>query len=277
MIFSESVGLMNIEFNPSEEQYPLKFYDIGLHWVQHKVYRPHGFRYYHWLQTDEGLGIFKIDHREIQLKPHQAILMRPNIPYSCYPDTDQGWVTSFLTFEGTAIDLLVSFIDLNDFQVYSTMDAEVENFIQTNYHIFTKFDKFSSLDQSLLLYQFLICLKKNAYNQQLDFTQNQVVNEIISFIRQHYQEKITNDSFASITGYSVPHTIRLFKAEIGITPMEYLTRFRMRMAKTLIDFRSELSIEDICQKVGYSNLSYFIQQYKQIFETTPGRERRHIL
>lgn len=275
--YKQSVDLMNIEFNSSEEQYPLKFYDIGLRWVQHKVYRPHGFRYYHWLQTDEGMGIFQIGHKKIQLHPHQGILMRPNIPYSCYPDADQIWLTSFLTFEGTIADSMASFLALNEFQVYSNMDHELETFIQTNFRTFTKYDKFSSLDQSFLLYQFLIYLKKNAYNNQLDFTQNQVVNEVIDFIRSNYSNKITNESFADITGYSVPHTIRLFKAEIGITPMEYLNRFRLRMAKTLIDFHSELSIDNICQKVGYANLSYFIQQYKKMFETTPGQERRHIL
>ena len=50
----KSVDKMSIKFNSSESEYPLKFYDIGLKWVQHKVYRPHGFRYYHWLQTDKG-------------------------------------------------------------------------------------------------------------------------------------------------------------------------------------------------------------------------------
>lgn len=108
--YNQRVDLMNIEFNASEGNYPLKFYDIGLRWVQHKVYRPHGFRYYHWLQTDEGMGIFKIGQQEIKLPPHQGLLMKPNISYSCYPDTDQVWLTSFLTFEGTATDAFASFM-----------------------------------------------------------------------------------------------------------------------------------------------------------------------
>ena len=82
----KSVNKMSIKFNSSESEYPLKFYDIGLKWVQHKVYRPHGFRYYHWLQTDKGTGFIKIGQKVIKLSPHQGFLMRPYTPYSCYPD-----------------------------------------------------------------------------------------------------------------------------------------------------------------------------------------------
>ena len=67
----KSVNKMSIKFNSSESEYPLKFYDIGLKWVQHKVYRPHGFRYYHWLQTDKGTGFIKIGQKVIKLSPHQ--------------------------------------------------------------------------------------------------------------------------------------------------------------------------------------------------------------
>jgi AraC-like DNA-binding protein len=49
------------------------------------------------------------------------------------------------------------------------------------------------------------------------------------------------------------------------------------MAKTLVDFKPEISIDEIASLVGYSNISYFIQQYKKMFQTTPGQERHHVL
>lgn len=273
----KSVNKMSIKFNSSESEYPLKFYDIGLKWVQHKVYRPHGFRYYHWLQTDKGTGFIKIGQKVIKLSPHQGFLMRPYTPYSCYPDTDQIWITSFLTFEGTMIDSMASFLDLNEFQIYQDLDKNLENFIENNYKSFTTYDYLSSLEQSTLICTFLMYLKRNAYINELDFSQSKIVNKIIEYIRLHYQEKISNEMLASLSGYSIPHTVRLFKAEVEVTPMEYLTRFRLRMAKTLVDFKPEISIDEIASLVGYSNISYFIQQYKKMFQTTPGQERHHVL
>ncbi|GAA3631143.1 hypothetical protein GCM10022297_07820 [Lactobacillus hamsteri] len=270
----KSDGLMNIEFNESEKNYPFKFYDIGLNWVQHKVYRPSGFKYYHWLQTARGVGHIEIGSKKFKLYPHQGFLMRPNVPYSCYPDSDNEWLTSFLTFEGTATDSIETFLELNNYQLYLSLDPELENFIQQNYKTFSLADYPSSLDQSALVYKFVTLLKKNAFSNKTQFTTNNINNSIIEYIRVHYREKITNQTLSLVAGYSVPHTIRLFKNEVGETPMEYLNKFRLRMAKTLIDFRDELSIEEVSELVGYRNLSYFIQQYKKFYNLTPGQERR---
>ena len=95
--------------------------------------------------------------------------MRPYTPYSCYSDTDQIWITSFLTFEGTMIDSMASFLDLNEFQIYQDLDKNLENFIENNYKSFTTYDYLSSLEQSTLIYTFLMYLKRNAYINELDF------------------------------------------------------------------------------------------------------------
>lgn len=264
---------MNIEFNNLDGMYPFKFYDIGLHWVQHKVYRPNGFEYYHWLQTDEGKGFIEIGDKTFSLKKNQGFIIRPNIPYSCYPDSDNKWVTSFFTFEGTATEAVCSFIGLNNYQFYFNMTLELQNFISENYSIFSKNDYSSSLVQSFLVYKFLMLLKKNAYESKIYYTNSHVVNNINEYVRIHYREKITNNDLSLLTGYSIPHMIRLYKEEVGETPMEYIIKYRLRMAKTLINFRSDLTVKQVSEKTGYSNFSHFINQYKKMFNETPGQEK----
>lgn len=267
------VSLMNIEFNNLDGSYPLKFYDIGLNWVQHKVYRPRGFEYYHWLQTDKGRGVVKIGANTFYLEENQGFFIRPNVAYTCYPDSKE-WITSFFTFEGTLSKDICDFLGLNDFQIYKNINFELKNFIKNNYSIFSKTDYSSSLDQSALVYQFLMILKKNAYIGGLYFTQSDIVNRINEYIRTNYREKISNNDLSELTEYSISQMIKLYKAEVKETPMEFLMKYRLRMAKELLDFNPELSIKEISEMVGYSNPSYFVDQYKRFFSVTPGKEQR---
>lgn len=265
---------MNIEFNNLEESYPLKFYDVGLEWNQHKVYRPAGFEYYHWLQTDKGRGIVKIGDSKFYLEENQGFFIKPNLAYSCYPEVDNQWITSFLTFEGTLSGEICDFLGLNNFQFYQNLNSELRNFIKNNYNIFSKNDYASSLDQSALVYYFLMILKKNSCINESYFTQSKVVNSINKYIKGNYNKKVTNSDLSKLTGYSASQMIKLYKAEVKETPMEYLANYRLRIAKGLIDFKTELSIKKISEMVGYSSYSYFVDQYKKAFAITPGKEQK---
>lgn len=271
----EVTFMMNLTFNHNTTVLPLKFYDIGLLWEQHKVYRPEGFTYFHWLQTDTGTGIINIENQEIQLSAHQGFLMRPNIPHSFFPDSNKAvWKTSFLTFEGSAAAEVADFLALNDFQLYNNLDPELDQFISLHYQDFQKTDFESKLTQSELIYHFLMLLKQNAHHNQLLFSKNPVANTLMDFIRNHYSEVITNESLSKISGYSPSHTIKIFRDEFKVTPLEYLNTYRLRIAKSLLKFRSDLSIGTIATLVGFANTSYFVRQFKGQFGATPGKYRK---
>ncbi|MDF2314077.1 AraC family transcriptional regulator [Lactiplantibacillus pentosus] len=266
---------MSIIFNSNSDNLPLKFFDIGINWDQHKIYRPNGFDYFHWLQTDSGMGIIRIGNQRIKLNSGQGFLMRPNIPHSFFPDSNKSeWQTSFITFEGTAASELVEFLNLNDYQLYNHLDISLGTFIRRNFNTFKKTSFEDTLMQSNAIYTFLMLLRQNAYQNRLIFTDSSVTNLIVSYISSHYQENISNESFSNLTGYSISHTIRLFRDQTGETPLKYLTDFRLRMAKSLIIFYANLPINKISELVGFSSPSYFTKQFKDYFGKTPNQFRK---
>lgn len=55
--------------------------------------------------------------------------------------------------------------------------------------------------------------------------------------------------------------------------MDYLTGMRVEKAKELLT-GSNLKIKEVCERLGYSNINYFIKVFKDATGVTPGDYRR---
>ena len=67
---------------------------------------------------------------------------------------------------------------------------------------------------------------------------------------------------------------RLFHEKCGCTFPDYLVALRIERARELLLERENLSIQEICELVGYSNASYFTTSFKKKYGMTPGQFRR---
>jgi iron complex transport system substrate-binding protein len=68
---------------------------------------------------------------------------------------------------------------------------------------------------------------------------------------------------------------RVFRRDLGIGPWEYLTRFRIEQAKTLLRV-SALTVTEIALRVGYSDSGYFSRVFHQETGRSPVNFRREI-
>jgi AraC-like DNA-binding protein len=65
------------------------------------------------------------------------------------------------------------------------------------------------------------------------------------------------------------HLTRCFHQEIGITPITYLNRYRVRQAKVLLD-AGGLGITEIALDVGFSTPSYFSRVFREQVGISPS-------
>ena len=65
---------------------------------------------------------------------------------------------------------------------------------------------------------------------------------------------------------------RMFKKEIGMSPLEYLTNLRMRNAELLLNIKTEngYTIGEIGELCGFSNALYFSRVFKKYFHCLPS-------
>lgn len=94
-----------------------------------------------------------------------------------------------------------------------------------------------------------------------------------SYMRHHYTEDLSLADCADQLGISPYYLSHMFKAETGVTCLEYLTQIRMERAQELCKDLS-VPLKDIGQLCGYNNISYFYKIFKLYTGTTIGKYRK---
>ena len=76
-----------------------------------------------------------------------------------------------------------------------------------------------------------------------------------------------------LSSYSHSHFIKLFKACVGKTIIEYVTDLRIAHAAKLLT-STDLNVITIASKVGYDNQSFFAQKFKNKYNVSPVEYRQ---
>ena len=156
---------MRIAFSNLNDTMPISCESIGYHWRQYPIYRPNGYRFFHWLQTESSSGTVKIDGQQIHLLPNSGILIRPTVPHSYSADSDaKEWDTAYITFYGPLANYLVNYLDVEDYRVFEDLPENITNFIQSNYRAFINNTIADQANQSVLIFTKWISSMANKAN-----------------------------------------------------------------------------------------------------------------
>lgn len=93
-----------------------------------------------------------------------------------------------------------------------------------------------------------------------------------------YAEDISLQRLAEISLLNSFYLLRQFKSVFKVTPRQYLIRRRLRMAIELL-LTTDLRIDEIKDRVGFSDISSFCKLFKKIYGCPPGgfREKASIV
>ncbi len=92
-----------------------------------------------------------------------------------------------------------------------------------------------------------------------------VVNKAKEFIEHHWRENLTLERIAAQVFLSPYHFQRIFKAETGETPKEYLTRIRLEGAVQRIRVDLEKTVFEVGMECGFSSQAVFARAFKKKF------------
>ncbi|WBA41838.1 AraC family transcriptional regulator [Hymenobacter canadensis] len=96
---------------------------------------------------------------------------------------------------------------------------------------------------------------------------------VVQYIKQHLTEQITVEKLSELACMSKATFFRVFKRELGLTPVEFIIQERLSEAKRLL--RNPLStVADVCFRAGFNNTAYFQKLFKQYEGITPGVYKR---
>ncbi|MBQ8814704.1 MAG: response regulator [Lachnospiraceae bacterium] len=98
------------------------------------------------------------------------------------------------------------------------------------------------------------------------------LQQVKQYIHNHYPNDLSLDILAKTVYLSPQYLSALFIEQNGYGLNKYIKNVRMEKARDLL-LNTDLSVKDISQRVGYSNLSYFCKSFATDFGMTPDRFR----
>lgn len=106
----------------------------------------------------------------------------------------------------------------------------------------------------------------------VNFQNQERLQNMLTFIHQHFEDKLTLAEIAATASISTRECIRCFRNTISKTPMEYLMEYRMDMARKYLK-ETEMSVTDISLHCGFSSNAYFGKLFREKFGMTPLKYR----
>jgi len=98
------------------------------------------------------------------------------------------------------------------------------------------------------------------------------IRPAINYIDANYDKPVNLAEIARASHLSVSRLAHIFKEQMGITIIDYLTSVRIERAKQLL-LATDQNCTEICFQVGYNNQSYFTRTFKAFVGMTPRQFR----
>lgn len=99
------------------------------------------------------------------------------------------------------------------------------------------------------------------------------IKTVLSYITEHYQEKLYVQDLASQINMNEQYFCRFFKRSIGKTPIDYINDYRLNKVIRLLETR-DAPVTEVCLECGFNNMGNFQRLFKRKTRTTPLQYRK---
>ena len=112
-----------------------------------------------------------------------------------------------------------------------------------------------------------------ARTPRLGLEMQRIVRKAVAYIHRHFAESFSRQEMARQLGLSERYLTSCFHKEMGITPVEYLNRYRLKEAKAKL--KTGANVTETALAVGFSSVSYFTRLFEKELGLSPGAYRHN--
>lgn len=132
-------------------------------------------------------------------------------------------------------------------------------------------DEFSEDEVIGLIRHLLVILLRNLSSAKTVRTKDEVISEVIGYIKENYRTDITLGQLADMHFISPEHLSRTFKRETNFGFNEFITLVRLQKAEYLLKGENTLSIAEVAYECGFNDSNYFSEKFKRAYGISPLR------
>lgn len=220
------------------------------------------------LYSIKGDGVLEYLGNEYKISDNQVIFIDSSIQHKYSAAKGKGWEFYFMIIRGVGVKAYYDILFSEKYYVLDFFDnVVIKKFIDTMLFIDSKHSH---------QFELLACRQINDLFIQISFLNSDIGNisflEVIEYIDENFDKKISVNELAKIASMSKYHFIRKFKAVYSETPYGYITRVKVNKAKALL-LSTNNSVDEISIMVGFNDTITFIRSFKNFTGNTPNKYR----
>ena len=234
----------------------------------------------------DGQGYITVDDRSYSLKRDTLVLIKAGETYRIDPDKKltvtvinfdftenfshikQSFSPFSADFPGVLED--ISFSDTSAFSSHAVVDngACFADRIRSLIGGFYDSDEWRDAFLSATLKAIIIDIARSAADTAHSRKRSPLVDEVIRYMREHYSERVENETLSKHFHFTSVYINRLFKQETGISLHKYLIALRVDVAKELIA-SGEYSPSEAAIATGFEDYPHFSKTFKALTGKSP--------
>ncbi len=163
-------------------------------------------------------------------------------------------------------------LDLSYFHLINTQDLSeiINRFIKIGVK---EGSREKDLIASLALKELMIRLSQTQAREMLEKTYKELASgnrlaHVVDYIKKNIRENLALEELASQACMSKSHFLRTFKLELGQTPMDFVLKERLKLARQYL-LIGGFQIQEVSVMSGFNNITYFIRAFKTEYGFTP--------
>lgn len=235
---------------------------------------------FHYIISGKGmLSVTEKDDSAVyHMEAHSGFLIEPGRINLYSADQKFPWEYVWVEFDGLRAKELMEEAGLsNDHPVFHPISDTAADKLRDEMLRLTQYPDnsrpFGIIGQLYLIMDALIQGSSNKKRLQGGKLSRFYAQEALSFIEQNYTLPITVEDMANRCNLDRSYFGKVFKDMIGQSPQDFLIRYRMSKATSLLTSTS-LSIGDISVQVGYPNQLHFSRAFRNIYGMLPRQYRQ---
>lgn len=226
--------------------------------------------YYQFVQVLSGRGSIRIGKREFGVCPNDVILLYPTDHVSYSSDTAEPLEYTWVGFKGSDAQMLLS---QSEFTRPHPL-VHVVGDVPFSQNLLNLYESHGNRPQNSVrmigyLYLYFSELLQNAGLRRMPNDSAQTVIELaIDYIVKNFAEPITLKQLADAVAVSPSWLYRSFIRYMSISPMRYLSEYRIEQSIVLL-LNDSMSIGSVAYAVGFHDPFYYSKVFKSMKNCSP--------
>lgn len=219
----------------------------------------------HFVLFGQGVLVTEDGKKRI-LRRGQSFLLYQGERYSYYPDPSDPWSYLWVDFTGKEVETLFELCGFTKENFCKAL-KNFDEFIRLMQDMHSEYRAGETYKLKCEAYFLLIVGKliDQMDQENISFKDRQsrkVVLDVISFLSNNFNMNLTNEMIAKESGVSLRTLTEFFVANINMTPMQYLTSYRVAIACERFQ-KTDMSVKDVATWTGYDDEKYFSRIFRK--------------